>query len=242
GFLFLVFGVCTLLATFAQINPVWLYGPYNPSQVSAGSQPDWYIFFLDGSIRLMPNFETNLWGHTISWNLLVPGLVVPGLIFGAIALYPSLEAWFTKDRGYHNVLQRPRDTPVRTGLGVAAITFYLVLYLAAQNDVLATTFHLSINAMIWTLRIALLVAPPIAFYFVRRWAMGLRRHDVEVLEHGVETGIIRRLPSGGYVEVSRPLDAPARELLAAQVGRPELAAMPNGHSALAVGAAQEGSR
>ena len=205
GFLFLVFGVCALLATFAQINPVWLYGPYNPSQVSAGSQPDWYIFFLDGSIRLMPNFETSLWGHTISWNLLVPGLVLPGLIFGAIALYPALEARFTKDRGYHNLLQRPRDAPVRTGLGVAAITFYLVLYVAAQNDVLATTFHLSINSLIWTMRIALLVAPPLAFQIARRWAMGLQRHDLDVLEHGVETGIIRRLPSGGYVEVTRPV-------------------------------------
>jgi len=232
GFLFLVFGVCALLGTFAQINPVWLYGPYNPSQVSAGSQPDWYIFFLDGSIRLMPNFETNIWGHTISWNLLVPGLVLPGVMFTAIAIYPALEARFTKDRGYHNLLQRPRDTPVRTGVGVAAITAYLVLYLAAQNDVLATTFHLSINSMIWSLRIALVVAPPLAFYAARRWALGLQHHDIEVLEHGVETGILRRLPSGGYVESARPLEGPARELLATQVGRPDLVAVPNGHHAL----------
>ena len=88
---------------------MWLYGPYNAGQVSAGSQPDWYILFLEGSLRMMPNWETHIWHHTISWNILIPGVILPGIMFNLIALYPAIEAWVTKDKGYHNLLDRPRD-------------------------------------------------------------------------------------------------------------------------------------
>src|SRR3954462_2137995 len=174
GFLFLVFGVCALLGTFAQINPVWLYGPYNSSQVSAGSQPDWYIFFLDGSIRLMPNLESNLWGHTISWNILIPGVILPGILFNLLFVYPMLEAWITKDKAFHNLLQRPRDTPVRAALGVMSIAFYGVLYVGGQNDVLANTFKWDLQATTWTLRVLLFAAPPISFWITKRICLGLQ--------------------------------------------------------------------
>jgi ubiquinol-cytochrome c reductase cytochrome b subunit len=218
GFLFLVFGVCTLLGAFAQINPVWLYGPYDPSQVSAGSQPDFYIFFLEGSLRLMPNLETNVLGHTISWNILVPGVILPGLMFNLMALYPPLEAWATKDKGYHNLLQRPRDVPVRTGLGVMALTFYGILFIGGQNDIIAKTFDWSLQATSWTLRVLLFLAPPLAFYITKRWCLGLQHHDEETLHHGIETGIIRRLPSGEYIEVTAPLPAAQASVLAGQLG------------------------
>src|SRR3954453_1599436 len=169
GFLFLVFGVCAALGAFAQINPVWLYGPYNPSQVSAGSQPDWYIFFLEGSLRLMPNLESNFWGHTISWNILVPGVILPGIMFNLLYVYPTLEAWMTKDKGYHNLLQRPRDVPVRTGLGALALTFYGILFIGGQNDIIAKPFDWSLQATSWTLRVLLFLAPPLAFYITKRW-------------------------------------------------------------------------
>jgi ubiquinol-cytochrome c reductase cytochrome b subunit len=218
GFLFLVFGVIVALGTFAQINPVWLYGPYNPSQVSAGSQPDWYIFFLEGSLRLMPNLESNFLGHTISWNIFVPGVILPGIMFNLIFAYPSIEAWITKDRGFHNLLQRPRDTPVRTGLGVMSIVFYGILYIGGQNDVIANTFHWSLQATTWALRVLIIIAPPISFYLTKRWCLGLQHHDEELLEHGMETGIIRRLPSGEYIEVTAPLPPQRRAVLAAQLG------------------------
>src|SRR4051812_20904382 len=218
GFLFLVFGVVALLGTFAQINPVWLYGPYNPSQVSAGSQPDFYIFFLEGSLRLMPNLESNIWGHTISWNILVPGVILPGIMFTLLALYPSIEAWATKDKAYHNLLQRPRDTPVRTGLGAMALAFYGVLFVGGQNDVLARTFDWSLQATSWVLRVLLFALPPIAFYVAKRICLGLQHHDEELLHHGYETGIIRRLPSGEYIEVTAPLPAQRAEVLAMQLG------------------------
>ncbi|MDQ1700152.1 MAG: ubiquinol-cytochrome c reductase cytochrome b subunit [Frankiaceae bacterium] len=234
GFLFLVFGVLTLMAAFLQINPVWLYGPYNPSQVSAGSQPDFYIFFLEGSLRLMPNWETTVLGHTISWNILIPGVILPGIMFNLLAMYPAIESWATKDKGFHNLLQRPRDVPVRTALGVMALTFYGVLFIGGQNDVLARTFDWSLQATSWTLRVLLIALPPIAFYITKRWCLGLQRHDEELLHHGIETGIIRRLPSGEYIEVTAPLPPQRAAILAMQLGV-DHDGHSNGHAALSSG-------
>jgi len=234
GFLFLVFGVLALMGAFLQINPVWLYGPYNPSQVSAGSQPDFYIFFLEGSLRMMPNWETTLWGHTISWNILIPGVILPGIMFNLLAMYPAIESWATKDRAFHNLLQRPRDVPVRTGLGVMALTFYGVLFIGGQNDILARTFDWSLQATTWTLRVLLITLPPIGFYIAKRWCLGLQRHDEELLHHGIETGIIRRLPSGEYIEVTAPLPPQRAAVLAMQLGV-EVDGHGNGHAPLTTG-------
>ena len=204
GFFFLVFGVCTLLGGIAQINPIWLYGPYNPAQVSAGSQPDFYIAFLDGSTRLFPSWEIRLWGYNIP-PLLWPTLVLPGIMFTLAGAWPFLEAKMTGDRKSHNLLQRPRDVPVRTGLGVMAITFYMVLLISGGNDLVADAFDISLNAMTWAGRIGLLVLPPLAYLATYRLCLGLQQHDREVLDHGVETGIIRRLPSGEFIEIHQPL-------------------------------------
>jgi ubiquinol-cytochrome c reductase cytochrome b subunit len=238
GFFFIIFGVLALLGAFATINPVWLYGPYNAGQVSAGSQPDWYIGFLDGAVRLTPNWETHLFHHTISWNLLIPGLIIPGFMFTALAMYPTIEAWVTKDHGYHNLLQRPRDVPVRTALGVVSITFYLVLLVAGGNDIFATTFHLSIQAEIWVLRVAAIILPPIVFKITKRVCLGLQHHDDGLLHHGIETGVIRRLPSGEYIEVEEPLDPERAAVLAAQLG---VEVPMHGHHAPEVTAGTSGS-
>ncbi len=209
GFFFLVFAVLAALGGLAQINPVWLYGPYDPSNVSAGSQPDWYIGWLDGALRLMPNWESNLFGHTISWNLFVPAVVIPGIIFTLMALYPFLEARRTKDHGYHNLLDRPRNVPVRTGIGAMSLTFYGILWLAGGNDIIATTLHLSINQLTWTFRILLIALPPIAYWATKRICLGLQERDSELAHHGIETGRIQRLPSGEYIELTAPLPPPA---------------------------------
>jgi len=101
GFFFVVFGVCAVLSAVAQINPIWLYGPYIPDQITAGSQPDFYIGFLEGSLRATPNWENQPVGHTISWNVLIPGLILPGLMMTAMALYPFIEAFVTGDKREH---------------------------------------------------------------------------------------------------------------------------------------------
>src|SRR5256885_689315 len=204
GFFMLVFAVMALLGGLTQINPVWLYGPYNPAQVSAGSQPDFYIGFLEGSSRIFPSWEIRIWHHTVS-DLFWPTAVLPGILFGLAALYPFIEARLTRDHALHNLLQRPRDVPVRTSLGAMALGFYVVLWLSGGNDIIAAKFDISLNATTWIGRIGLIVVPPLAYLATYRICLGLQQHDREVLEHGVETGIIKRLPSGEYVEVHPPL-------------------------------------
>ena len=206
GFFFLVFGVLAALGGLAQINPVWLYGPYDASQVSAGSQPDWYIGFLDGSTRLMPNWEFYLGGYTLSLNVLLPTVVMPGLIFTAMALYPWIESHFiTKDKRAHNLLDRPRDVPTRTAIGVASLTFYVVLLIGGGNDVIASIFNVSINQISWVLRVLCIVGPPIAFVITKRICLSLQKSDEHLLHHGIESGTIRRLPTGEFVEETVPL-------------------------------------
>jgi ubiquinol-cytochrome c reductase cytochrome b subunit len=204
GFFMLVFAVLALLGGLFQINPVWLYGPYNPAQVSAGTQPDWYMGFLDGSIRLFPAWEIQFWNYTIS-PILWPTVILPGIMFTLLALYPFIEARLTKDRASHNLLQRPRDVPVRTSLGAMALTFYLVLLISGGNDIIANKFDISLNAMTWWGRLSLILLPPLAYLITYRLCLGAEQHDREVLEHGVETGIIKRLPSGEFIEVHQPL-------------------------------------
>jgi len=208
GFFMLVFGVIALLAGLFQINPIWLFGPYKAAVVSAASQPDWYVMFLDGSTRLMPAWELrfHLFGHgytlpPVFW----PTVVLPGILTVLPLFYPFIEARFTKDKVVHHLLQRPRDVPFRTALGCMAITFYLVLFISGGNDVIADKLKISLNAMTWAGRIGLLVLPPLAYYIAQRIALGLQQHDREVLAHGVETGIIRRDPDGRFYEVHQPL-------------------------------------
>ncbi|MFG2051906.1 cytochrome b N-terminal domain-containing protein [Micromonospora sp. NPDC048935] len=209
GFFMVVFGVIALLGGLLQINPIWLFGPYEAWVVSAASQPDWYVMFLDGSTRLMPAWEINIPigdGYVIP-PLFWPTVVLPGIMVGLSTMYPFLEARHLKDRKSHNLLQRPRDVPARTAVGAMAVAFYIVLTLSGGNDVIADKFQISLNAMTWAGRIGLLVVPPIAYYVTYRLCLGLQQHDREVLAHGVETGIIRRLPDGRFVEVHQPLSA-----------------------------------
>jgi ubiquinol-cytochrome c reductase cytochrome b subunit len=162
---------------------------------------------------MMPRWETHIWHHTISWNILIPGVVIPGLMFNLIAMYPAIEAWVEKDSKYHNLLDRPRDKPVRTALGVTSLTFYMVLVIAGANDILANTFHWSLQATTWVLRVMIIVLPPISYKITKRVCLGLQHEDAKKLHHGVETGIIRRLPSGAYIEVEEPLPASQAETL-----------------------------
>ncbi|MET8131681.1 cytochrome b N-terminal domain-containing protein [Streptomyces sp. NPDC005251] len=204
GFFFLVFGVLALIAAVATVNPVWAYGPYRADQVSTGAQPDWYLGFAEGLVRVMPGWEITLWGHTLVLGVLVPVLVFP-LLLVAIGVYPFVEAWITGDRREHHLLDRPRNRPVRTALGAAWISLYLILLAGGGNDIVATRFHLSINTVTWTVRISLLVVPVVVFVVTRRFCLGLQLRDRDLVAHGRATGVVRRLPHGEYVEVHRPL-------------------------------------
>ena len=209
GYFFIVFGVITLMGALMQINPVWVVGPYNPAQVSAGSQPDWYMGFAEGAIRIMPGpgWEWHIGGTTWSWNVFLPLALPMALLFGGMALYPFIEAWVTKDKSEHHIADRPRNRPTRTAFGVAAITWYGMLWAGGGNDIIATAFAVSLNAVTYFLRVAVFVAPVLAFMLTRRICIGLQRSDAERLLHGAETGIIERDPSGGYFERHRPISA-----------------------------------
>jgi ubiquinol-cytochrome c reductase cytochrome b subunit len=196
-------GILGLMGGLLQINPIWNLGPYKPSQFSAGSQPDFYMMWTEGLARLWPAWEFYFGHHTIP--AVVGVALIMGAVFTLLTIYPFLEKRFTGDYAHHNLLQRPRDAPVRTAIGAMAIAFYMVLTLAAMNDIIALKFHISLNATTWIGRIGMVVLPPIIYFVTYRWCIGLQRSDRAVLEHGVETGIIKRLPHGAYIELHQPL-------------------------------------
>jgi ubiquinol-cytochrome c reductase cytochrome b subunit len=205
GFFFIVFGVTAFLGAVASINPIWIFGPYNPGQIGAGSQPDWYMGWLDGLVRLAPPLETHAFGYTISWNILIPGLIVPGIIFTLMAFYPFIEQWMTGDKREHHLLDRPRNNPNRTAIGAMSLTFTMVSLINGGNDLIATHFDLSINQIMWFSRIGIIVLPPIAFVITKRICLSLQRADRELVLHGRETGRLVMLPHGEFIEVHEPL-------------------------------------
>jgi ubiquinol-cytochrome c reductase cytochrome b subunit len=224
GFFFIVFGITAFLGAVASINPIWLYGPYTPGQISAGSQPDWYMGWLDGLVRMAPPIETYLFGHTISWNILIPGLIIPGIIFTGMALYPFIESWMTGDKREHHLLDRPRNVPNRTALGVMSLTFMLVALINGGNDIIATHFDLTINQIMWFSRIGIIVLPPLAFVITKRICLSLQRADRELVLHGKETGRLVMLPHGEFIEIHEEL-SPAKKFTLTQHEQPKAIAL-----------------
>ena len=175
---FAVFAVLALLGGLAQINPVWLYGPYRPASVTTAAQPDWYVGWLEGALRLMPAWEVRGFGHTIA-NVFFPGVLLPGATFAALYAWPFLEAgWLRRrtgvvDEAEHHLLDRPRFHPWRTAIGVGVLTFYAVLFVAGSQDVIASWLDLSVNAVTWVLRTLLVVLPLLTAAVTFSWCRGL---------------------------------------------------------------------
>jgi ubiquinol-cytochrome c reductase cytochrome b subunit len=221
---FFIFGALVVLATFAQINPIWLYGPYSPLNISSASQPDFYMGFMEGALRMMFPWETNFLGHTISWSVFIPALVPLGLIFTGAALWPFFERWATGDKSEHHINDRPRNAPVRTGIGVAAVAFYGVGWAEGANDVIADHFQIPLYTVTWIARVAIFVVPIGSYFVTKRICIGLQRKDAELLTHGVELGIIRQLPSGEFIEDARPLSEEEHAIVASKKVPPALPA------------------
>ena len=216
GFFFVVSGLIVLMSAFIQINPVWFWGPYDPSQVTAGTQPDWYIGWLDGMLRVMPGWEFVIFGYTLSLNVLIPAVVMPGILTAVLIAYPAIERFATGDDREHHLLDRPRNNPTRTGIGVMAIVFYGLLWLSGGNDFVATIFQIPVNYITRFMQIALFVLPPLAFIITRRIAIGLQRRDMERLTHGRETGVIRMTTDGEFYEEHEPISEYEAYALTAQ--------------------------
>ncbi|MEU1902504.1 cytochrome bc complex cytochrome b subunit [Nocardiopsis dassonvillei] len=204
GFFFFTFAVITLLGAFVQINPIHLFGPFSPTSITSGLQPDWYLGFMEGALRIFPNwFDFSIGGYPFIIGVLVPGLGIMGLLFGALGAWPFIEQWITGDKRAHNVADRPRNAPVRTGVGVAGIIFYGVLWMSGSNDIISETFSISLYMTTYIFRVLVIVGPVVGFFVAKRICLGLQRRDREVLEHGYESGTIQQLPSGEFVEVHK---------------------------------------
>jgi ubiquinol-cytochrome c reductase cytochrome b subunit len=206
GFFFLVFGVIAAISATFTINPIWNYGPYDPSPVSAGTQPDWYIGWLDGALRLAPSgLDINLFGFVVPMGVMLP-IIVSLVFLGLVAAYPFIEAWVTGDKREHHVLDRPRNAPTRTAIGAAGVTFYAILWAGASTDLIAIFFKMSLNHVLTAMQIMLILGPILAYWITKRACLALQRKDREMVLHGRETGRVVRLPHGEYIEVHEPVD------------------------------------
>src|SRR5215210_900672 len=110
---------------------------------------------------------------------------------------PWLERRFTKDKDPHNLLARPRDAPVRTALGAATLSFYVILFIAGGNDVLASVFKVAPESITNLFRILIFVAPVVAFFVTRSACRSLAADKVHPFG-GTVGSRVRRTPTGGY--------------------------------------------
>ena len=202
--------VLVALGALAQINPVWLFGPYQPGSISSGSVPDWYMGFLDGALRVMPAGALSICGHPLSLDVLIPAVVVPGLFFTLVAAYPLLDGWIAggrPPRGPRRSRQvallppKPADPANRIGVGVAGITLYGLLWAAAANDQIAYHLQISLYTVTWVFRVLVLAGPVLAFVLARTICHVVEARRRDEAEHGIETGRIAMTPEGGFTEI-----------------------------------------
>jgi len=200
GFLFMVTAACALLGAFAQINPIWQFGSYDASKISYAVQPDWYMGWLDGALRIMPSWEWTGWGYTIPFEVLLPAVVFPGLIFTIAGIWPAMERRMTGDVMLHNLLDRPRDRPKRTAAGAAMLALLFTLFAASSTDVLANFFHISLNEVLWFFRIATIVVPVIVAALA--YQICLEMQGVHGIGRRKRAVVVRRSADGEYSTVA----------------------------------------
>lgn len=206
GLLFVTAAVIAGLGGLAQINPIWAYGPFRSTEaasaVSSASQPDWYMGWLDGALRLFPGWETRVGDYMIP-NPFFPGVLLPTVMFGVLYLWPFLEARFRKDHEPHNLLERPRDAPLRTAIGAGGLAGFVVLFFAGSNDVIAGAFELEPESVTNVFRVLVFLLPIITFFLTRAICRDLKRSGdqplrglphVRLTRHGDR---VEATPAGG---------------------------------------------
>jgi ubiquinol-cytochrome c reductase cytochrome b subunit len=176
GLFFLTAAILAVLGGLVQINPVWVYGPYLPYAVSSPAQPDWYLGWLEGALRIGPNWEPTILGVTIP-SLFLAAIVLPGIVFTAFTLWPFIEKRLSGDDGEHELLQWPWQAPARLALGAAALTFFVILTLAGGNDVLAVFLRVRVEDLTNAARVLLVVGPLIVGLVAWRLAIERRRRE-----------------------------------------------------------------
>src|SRR5690349_12235635 len=169
GLMFAVFASLFLLGGLVQINPIWIWGPYHLADSTNGAQPDWYLGWLIGALRLMPGFDVTIAGRTVIPNPFWGGVLFPSIVFGALFVWPALERRLTRDRHPHNLLDRPRDAPHRTGIATAILCWVFVIFMAGSADRAYVLLGWSYQTQIEVYRVLVFVAPVVAYLaLVRR--------------------------------------------------------------------------
>ncbi len=199
GLFFAVAGVLFLLGGLAQINPIWLWGPFHTYSSTNGAQPDWYLGWLIGALRLVPSFDLLIGGYTLVPNPFWGGAAFPLVVFTFLYLWPLLERRWSGDAAFHNLLDRPRDAPGRTAIGVGFFTWVFLVFVAGSADRIDVLFNISYTSQIWGYRVAALVAPPITAFIAYRVCRELQagelvnrertraEHDAVAAHRGPET-------------------------------------------------------
>lgn len=206
GFALAVIALLSFFAAVAQVNPIWLYGPADPGSATSGAVPFWYLGFLDGAqVLIPPGWEFILFDRSWAVAIHIP-LLIGFAYFTCMALYPLFEEWLTGDKAAHRLLDRPHTRSGRTALGVAAIVFYAILWAAGGVDVIATHLWLSIEGIVRTLQIGVVIGPMIAFILTKRICLALQRRDLEILAHGHAAGRITVSANGEFHEEHKVLD------------------------------------
>jgi len=202
GFLFITTGVTALLGAFAQINPIWQFGPYDASRISYAVQPDWYMGFLDGALRIWPSWTFHSFGYTIPWEVFIPSVVFPGIVFNLAFAWPAIERRFTKDHELHNLLDRPSNRPKRTAAGAATLALLSMLFIASSTDVIANFFKLPLKEVLWAMRILVILSPFVAYPIT--WKICKELQAVKGGGKRKTTNVVSRTAEGEYVATPAP--------------------------------------
>ncbi|MFL5928607.1 MAG: cytochrome bc complex cytochrome b subunit [Gaiellaceae bacterium] len=163
-----VFAVLFLLGGLVQVNPIWLWGPYHVGDATNGAQPDWYLGWLIGALRLVPGFDLTIGSYTLVPNPFWGGALFPLVVFLVLAVWPWAERRASRDAAFHNLLDRPRDNPLRTALGLAFLTWVFLVFMSGSADRVTVWLGISYTAQIWVYRVAAVILPVIVFFATRR--------------------------------------------------------------------------
>ena len=199
--MFFVFAVLFLLGGLMQINPIWQWGPFEPYWGTNGAQPDWYLGWLIGALRLMPSFDVTISHFTLIPNPFWGGVAFPLVVLGVLATFPWIERKLTRDHSVHNLADRPRDAPNRTAFGVAFLSWVFLIFAFGAADRILVLWDIGYNTQLYIFRVAIWVVPAILFFVTRRWCRALRLADTidelhEAAEHAAEYDATMRRGAG----------------------------------------------
>jgi quinol---cytochrome-c reductase cytochrome b subunit len=187
GLLFGTAGVLFLLGGLVQINPIWLWGPYHTYVSTNGAQPDWYLGWLIGGLRLVPSFDLVIGHYTLVPNPFWGGAAFPLLVFGFLYLWPWIERRISGDHAFHNLLERPRDNPLRTAIGTGVVSWVVLVFIAGSSDRVTILLNLSYTGQIDVYRVLVLVLPLVFAAVAYRICEELQAGErVERQEHEAE--------------------------------------------------------